>query len=128
MKFETTDDHSAVLQHAHHPMSTTGPYEKRWQARTDVADVYTRCDPSYCRGVLGEANLAYLRNACAQDGVTVGAFDARILAWLAGWEPETCAVIAGLITRAGAVALSDRMTIRQEDLSSAALPRRPDRP
>lgn len=38
--------------------------------------------------------------------MTVGAFDARILAWLAGWEPETCAVIAGLVTRAHAAGLA----------------------
>jgi hypothetical protein len=31
-----------------------------------------------------------------------GPFDRRILGWLAGFEPETCAVIAGLVTRAPA--------------------------
>lgn len=35
-------------------------------------------------------------------GVEPGAFERRILAWLAGREPETCAVIAGLIGRAAA--------------------------
>ena len=49
---------------------------------------------------MGEANLAYLREACDLSGVALGAFDARILAWLAGWEPEICAVVAGLVTRA----------------------------
>lgn len=29
----------------------------------------------------------------------LGAFDDRILSWLANWEPETCAVVAGLIAR-----------------------------
>jgi hypothetical protein len=32
--------------------------------------------------------------------VQLGAYDQCILLWLAGWEPATCAVIAGLITRA----------------------------
>jgi hypothetical protein len=32
--------------------------------------------------------------------VKLGAFDHRIVLWLAGWEPSTCAVIAGLIARA----------------------------
>jgi hypothetical protein len=32
----------------------------------------------------------------------LGADDARILGWLANYEPETCAVITGLITRANA--------------------------
>ena len=30
----------------------------------------------------------------------LGAYDRRILGWLARWEPTTCAVVAGLITRA----------------------------
>jgi hypothetical protein len=99
MKFETTDDRSTADHHAHRIMSATGPYATR-QARTDVADTYAQCDRSYRPGVMEEANLAYLQNACEQAGVRVGAYDARILAWLGGWEPETCAVIAGLIARA----------------------------
>jgi hypothetical protein len=49
---------------------------------------------------MGEANLACLRETCDRASVTVGTFDAPILAWLAGWEPKTCAVVAGLISRA----------------------------
>ena len=30
----------------------------------------------------------------------IGGYDLKILAWLAGWEPQVCAVVAGLITRA----------------------------
>jgi hypothetical protein len=41
-----------------------------------------------------------LTGACETAGVTLGAYDARIIRWLANWEPETCAVFAGLITRA----------------------------
>ncbi|HUY45622.1 MAG TPA: hypothetical protein VMV92_07835 [Streptosporangiaceae bacterium] len=55
---------------------------------------------------MGEASLAYLRDVCERAGVTLGAFDARILAWLAGWEPETCAVLVGLVTRAHAAGLT----------------------
>ena len=29
-------------------------------------------------------------------------FDRRVLAWLSGWEPQVCAVVTGLITRAHA--------------------------
>jgi hypothetical protein len=32
--------------------------------------------------------------------VELGAYDDRILRWLAGWEPATCAVIAGFVSRA----------------------------
>jgi hypothetical protein len=38
--------------------------------------------------------------ACQDAGVTLGAFDVKVLTWLANYEPETCAVITGLITRA----------------------------
>jgi hypothetical protein len=48
------------------------------------------------------AQLAMLEGACATAGVDLGAYDLRILAWLAGWEPQMCAVVAGLITRANA--------------------------
>ena len=41
-----------------------------------------------------------LTEACEQAGVQLGAWDERILAWLAGWEDSTCAVVAGLIRRA----------------------------
>jgi hypothetical protein len=33
--------------------------------------------------------------------VELGAYDRRIVEWLARWEPATCAVIAGLVSRAG---------------------------
>jgi hypothetical protein len=49
---------------------------------------------------MAEANYARLADACEGAAVTVGAYDSRILTWLAGWEPQTCAVVAGLITRA----------------------------
>ena len=43
---------------------------------------------------------------CGAVGVELGACDRRIVAWLSGWEPQTCAVVAGLIDRARA-ALTD---------------------
>jgi hypothetical protein len=86
--------------------TNSSPYESERQARADVAGVYAQCDRSNRRGVMGEANFAYLRDGCERAGVSIGAFDARILAWLAGWEPETCAVLVGLITRAHAAGLA----------------------
>ncbi len=100
MEFEIIDDPSAQDGSAGPDVATTAPYETERQARADVAGVYAKCARSSRRGVMGEANLAYLREACDLGGVALGAFDARILAWLAGWEPETCAVVAGLVTRA----------------------------
>ena len=45
-----------------------------------------------------------LLDACADAGSQVGAYDLRILHWRANYEPATCAVVAGLIARAHAVA------------------------
>jgi hypothetical protein len=83
-----------------------GPYETEQQARADMADIHEKARRSVQRGVLAEANHARLMDACQAAGVTLGAFDAKILAWLANYEPETCAVITGLITRANAAGLA----------------------
>jgi hypothetical protein len=106
MKFETTHDPSAQDRSAGPTTATTTPYETERQARADVAGIYAQRDRSNQRGVMGEANLAYLRQTCDQADVALSAFDTRILAWLAGWEPETCAVPTGLLTRAHAAGLS----------------------
>lgn len=49
-----------------------------------------------------EQNRRLLNEACDSARITVGAYDQRILDWIAGFEDSTCAVIAGLITRARA--------------------------
>jgi hypothetical protein len=41
-----------------------------------------------------------LISACVAASVELGAYDRRIMLWLSGWEPQTCAVVTGLITRA----------------------------
>ena len=41
-----------------------------------------------------------LISTCVAAIVGPGAFDARVPLWMSGWEPETCAVIAGLVSRA----------------------------
>jgi hypothetical protein len=79
---------------------TYGPYEDERQARVDVADIYQQARHSARRAVLGEANHALLADACERSGVTLGAYDGRIVAWLAGWEPQMCALVIGLISRA----------------------------
>jgi hypothetical protein len=84
-----------------------GLYETEQQARADVAYVYERSRHSLRQSALAEANLAHLADACESAGVTLGAFDARIVTWLASWEPETCAVVAGLISRAFAAGAPD---------------------
>lgn len=83
-----------------------GPYETQRQAAADVAEVYEQSRRSSRQGEMGDANLARLHHACERAGITLGTFDDRILAWLAGYEPETCAVIAGVVTRAHAAGLA----------------------
>jgi hypothetical protein len=50
----------------------------------------------------GAADL--LLSACEQAGVTLGAYDRRILVWLAGFEPQAAAAVAGVIVRAAGAA------------------------
>jgi hypothetical protein len=101
VNFESTYD-SASACDSDRRVVASGPYEVERQARADVADIYLQARHSVRREVLGEANHALLTGACERAGVALGAYDARILAWLAGWEPQMCAVLVGLITRAHA--------------------------
>jgi hypothetical protein len=79
-----------------------GPFETDRQVRElpAVRAVYEAFDADPGVGHMAPHNELMLRESCAAAGVTLGAFDRRIVSWLAGWEPETCAVVAGLIARA----------------------------
>jgi len=80
----------------------TQPLETERQARElpQVRAVNEAFDKDPGAGKMTPHNEAMLLAACASAGVAPGAYDLRILRWLAGWEPEICAVVAGLITRA----------------------------
>ncbi len=80
----------------------SGPYENQWQARQApaVREIFDAFDADPGIGKMAPGNLAMLEQACAAAGVVLGVYDRQVIAWLAGWDPETCAVIAGLITRA----------------------------
>jgi hypothetical protein len=81
-----------------------GPFDTDRQVRElpAVRAVYAAFDADPGVGRMTPHNERMLRQSCAAAGVALGAFDARIVSWLAGWEPETCAVIAALISRANA--------------------------
>ena len=86
-----------------------GPFESEAEARElpAVRAVYTAFRALTGPAVVGGMNApnrTMLEDACSAAGVQLGAFDRRILTWLAGYEPETCAVVAGLIARAAAAA------------------------
>lgn len=74
-----------------------GPYEAE---RDAIAAVRHILDSEPGTGAWQKGSLALLMDACTDAGVAVGAYDSRILQWLTKWEPQTVAVIAGLITRA----------------------------
>jgi hypothetical protein len=77
----------------------SGPYETERQAADAARHIY---DSPPATGAWGAGNHRLLEDACTAAGVQLGAYDHRILLWLAGWEPSTCAVIAGLVRRAAA--------------------------
>jgi hypothetical protein len=75
----------------------SGPYETEREASAAVQHIL---DSQPGTGAWGDGNRQLLEDACRAAGVQLGAYDYRIVLWLAGWEPATCAVVAGLITRA----------------------------
>jgi hypothetical protein len=56
-------------------------------------------------GVFTRINREHLTAACQDVGVELGAFDVRILHWLAGYEAATVQVVIGLISRAHAAGI-----------------------
>jgi hypothetical protein len=80
----------------------TGPFETEDQALADpsVAGIYEGMRRSDARMQDGAA--AMILAACQAAGVILGAYDARIVRWLAGFEPQAAAAVAGIITRAAA--------------------------
>jgi hypothetical protein len=105
--------------------TTNGPYETEAQIRElpAVRAVYDAFDADPGAGKMAPHNFAMLINVCEAAGVTLGgpsSYDRQILAWLAGWEPQACAVVAGLITRASVSAqLAPAVLARTYDLSTA---------
>ena len=78
----------------------SGPFETEREARAAAHQVVAP-EPGW--SILRSAgNRELLARALDGAGVELGAYDERILAWLAGWDDATCAVVAGWITRAAA--------------------------
>jgi hypothetical protein len=78
-----------------------GPYETEREAAAAARHIN---DLDAGTGAWRDGSLRMLEAACRAAGVQLGAYDTRILVWLTGWEPTTCAVIGGSITRAHASA------------------------
>jgi hypothetical protein len=95
----------------------SGPYETEREAAGAARHIYSS-DPG--TGAWGDGNHRLLEEACIAVGVQLGAYDQRILLWLAGWEPSTCAVIAGLISRAHTGLTADQFATVLDALDVAA--------
>jgi hypothetical protein len=87
-----------------------GPYQTEREAAGAVRAIHAAAP-----GIsLAAGNHQMLTQACAAAQVQLGDWDRRILTWLAGWEPATCAVVAGLIWRAAAAPSSSPHTARKK--------------
>jgi hypothetical protein len=96
----------------------TEPCETERQAADAARHIY---DSPPGTGVWGDGNCRLLEDACRAAGAQLGAYDYRILLWLAGWEPVTCAVIVGWVTRAAVGRLTaDQLAIVLDALEVAA--------
>ena len=86
------------------PPAAHGPFEHESDAR-DTPAVRAAYDAAHTRrGAMTEHNRQLLTGACAAAGVELGAYDDRILGWLAQWEPQMVMVVAGIILRASGTA------------------------
>ena len=86
------DDHAS-----HRPASIGQPSETERQAADSVRHI-TASPPG--AGAWTDGCHRLLEDTCRAAGVQLGAYEPRILLWLADWEPSTVAVVAGLIRRA----------------------------
>lgn len=79
-----------------------GPYDTEGQAAAEPMPTEVRSlrRPGADARAVDSAVLRHVEQACADTGVELGAYDQRILRWLAGWEPEVAQVVIGLIRRA----------------------------
>ncbi len=89
------------------PNPPTGPYENERQALAEPMprelshlhhmNQIRSGDPDR---VARDAVLRHLHAACDESGVDLGAYDMRVLDWLAAVENATAQVVIGLIRRA----------------------------
>lgn len=88
----------------------TTPIDTEQQVRElpEVRAVYAAFDADPGVGKMTPHNQRMLLDALAEAGVYLGAYDHRIVEWLAGWEPQTVATVAGWVTRASQAAELER--------------------
>jgi hypothetical protein len=79
----------------------TGPFETEVEAiaAPAVQAVYEAMRSRNAR--MQDGSAAMILAACEGAGVTLGAYEARIVRWVAGFEPQAAAALAAIIARAG---------------------------
>ena len=94
-----------------HP-NRDGPYETEQQVRELLAvqDIYRAFSADPGAGKMAAHTRRMLIEACEAAGTGFGTYDRRVLSWLAGFTPETAAVICGLIGRAHDAGFADGET------------------
>lgn len=95
-----------------------GPYEAGSDAVADARDVYIAARGSDDRELAGRILEGHLLGTLHEAGVTAGAYDRRILAWLTNWEPEVVIVYLGCVERAH---IAGRHAAAQETTALRAL-------
>ena len=95
-------------------MSPTGPLETQRQA-SDLPAVQAVYEATRTGkpGAMTAANLAMLRAALDDAGVTPGAYEADILAWLAHWEPTAETALATAAFPPARVVVSGDLTFEE---------------
>ena len=83
-------------------------------------EIYQAFDADPGEGKVALPNLRMMLDVCVAADVETRTVDRRILGWLAGFEPETCAVIAGLVTRAPAAGAEPMRSGSDEDRAESA--------
>lgn len=91
----------------------TGPYETQEQASQAAAGIYAAMRADTAGGAMTRGGRDLVEGACQRAGVTLGAYDRRIVEWLAGIAPEYAAVIAGLAERAAALTEAQLAVLRR---------------
>ena len=76
-------------------------YDTEEQARADAAEMIERGRETWELGANArQVRADYLAAALIDAGIELGAYDAQIIGWLSGWEPETVQVIIRWIEQA----------------------------
>jgi hypothetical protein len=77
-----------------------GPYETGSDAVADARDIYRVGRQSADRDLAGKILEGLALGTLVEAGVATGAYDRRIVGWLANWEPEVVLVFLGCVERA----------------------------